>query len=321
MDRHHLLVLSAMDERALIQLKSRAQSHLAHGSNAAAIEILRQALTFEPDDADAHALLALALHGARRLTAARLEAGRAITADPESSLAHLASATVHYSARDWEAARSHARTAAAGAPDDAITLSLVADLFRAMGDLDAADEPLAHALELAPDDPSVRAIAGWAARARRDTALAWAHAKAALVADPSHGSALVLRGQLHLDEGHTEAAREHALWALRESPNDPRALALLVSVKARSSLALGLWWRFNSVLIAGGRNRAVAWLVGVFLFKRLIELTLGDFGYRSTASAITWLWFAFCVYTWLGPAMFQRALRRELDDVQLRGDF
>lgn len=310
-----------MDDRARLQLITRAQSHLAHGSYAPAISLLRQALTHEPDDADAHALLALALHGARRLTAAELEAGRAITADPESPDAHLAAATVRYSARDWDAARTHARTAASLAPNDATLLSSVAQLLHAMDDVMAAEEPLAQALELAPDDASVRAIAGWIARARGDTVGAWAHAKAALAAEPSHVGALVLHGRLHLEAGHVEAAREHALWALREAPNDPRALDLLVSVKMRTSLTLGLWWRFNSALASRGRATAVIWLTMLYLWKRLLELGLEDLGLHSAAAVVTWSWLAFCVYTWIGPSLYRRALDRELADVELSDRF
>jgi hypothetical protein len=33
------------------------------------------------------------------------------------------------------------------------------------------------------------------------------------------------------------------------------------------------------------------------------------------------VWLGFCLYTWIGPAIFQRQLRKELEKIRLQPDF
>ena len=84
-----------------------AQEQLQRGQALAAIETLARVLGEDPEDADAHALLALCLVRRKRLHAARLEAARALQIEPEHYFPHLAVATVASASRQFAEAEKH----------------------------------------------------------------------------------------------------------------------------------------------------------------------------------------------------------------------
>jgi tetratricopeptide (TPR) repeat protein len=310
-----------IEDRELDRLLRQGRKHLEHGAFLAAIEAFRRALSIDPELVDGHALLALALYDARRLSACELEAGRALVGDPESPLAHLAMAFAAFGARRWDDTRRHAEAAVGFAPDDPFLLTAVAELHFSMDELDVAQSHAERALRLGADGAGAHVVLGRVARHRREVAEAMVHANTALEADPGDEGALVLRGWLHLDRGETSDAREHALWALREAPESDAALRLLVGVKMQESPVTGLWFRFNAFVSGGSRTRMVAWLVGLYLLKGLLVQVFRDLDLRMVADVVSLAWLGFCVYTWFGPAAFRRSLEAELRAVRLRDDF
>ena len=54
---------------------------------------------------------------------------------------------------------------------------------------------------------------------------------------------------------------------------------------------------------------------------RLATILLVARGHKELAQGVRWAWLAFAVYTWVGPTWFNRALRKELEPVRLRGDY
>jgi tetratricopeptide (TPR) repeat protein len=299
------------------RLLQRGREHFARGSHALAVEAFRQALTEDPDNSEGHALLALTLHALRRLAAAEVEAGRALTLDPESSFAHLAMARVLVGARRFEAARAHTETAVSLEHDSAFVLTTAASVRFAMAEYEAAHEWAVRAREIEPDDAGVLALLGSIAYARGDYPSAGQFAVSALSLEPDNVDALVLQGLLLLRRGAVNEAREHALAALREEPNDRDALSLLVAVKARSSLTLGLWWRINTFLWQGKTSRAIVLLIGMFLTTNAARMLLDDYGLHRASELVGYFWLALCLYSWVGPARFQAALEKELAPVHL----
>ena len=310
-----------MEERAIVRLLSTGRSHLEHGSTSAAIESFRSALSIDPTHAEAHAWLAIALHDARRLHAAEIEAGRAITEAPESAFSHLALGVVLTSQRRWGEAKKHLAAATAFAHDDASVARTAASMLRTMNERAEARAEATRALDLAPDEASSHVIFAQLARDDGDRATAQLHVGQALALDPGSKEALVLQGWLHLDAGEVQLALDHAHFALREDPNDDAALRLLVGAKMRRSPLMGLWWRFNTWAVGGTHRRTIVALVTLYLVKQLTVLVAHDLGLELLGDLVSYAWLAFCVYTWVGPAMFRRALDAELDDVRLRDDF
>jgi Flp pilus assembly protein TadD len=302
--------------------RSLAIDQLGRGQVLDAIETLAELLGDEPDDADAHALLAMALVRRKRLHAARLEADSAIALEPESPLAHVASGVVDSSRRHYPSAERHLLEAASLDPGSDWIQRELSRLYQLWQKPARARECAARALELDPDMAENIVLSAELAFADGDFGRAGEMATQALEENPEHIDALVLLGRVELQRGDPRRAREHAIWALQLDPDDSGARALLCAIKARESWLIGLWWRFQSWVSAGSNTRAMLLLVGLFVAYRSSVILLEGGGVDERyVQAIRLAWIAFCIYTWVAPAMFVRALRKEMEQVKLRADF
>lgn len=303
------------------RLEWQARQQLGRGDARGAIETLRAALSREPDDASLHALLSIALLATRRRHAARLEAETAVSLSPDAPSPHLALGYARLAFRDLRAAREAFERSAALAPEDAraqLGLGRVSAAAKRDAESRAA---LERALALSPEDPDiVVALGELDLRAGRRSA-ARDRAREALSAHPEHEDALELMGRVLLAEGRTGEAREHALWILRQDATSRGGIRLLCATKARSSPLLGLWWRWNAFMSGLAEGRSLLVLVGLYVVQRLATLALRDAGLHQGAELVSYAWLAFALYTWFGPAMFAKQLRRELAEVRLRTDF
>ena len=303
------------------QMFRHAQQQLARGQVDGAIDTLALLLGTEPDHAYAHGLLAICLVRRKRLHAARLEAERSVELDPEGLLPHQAIAAVASADRRFRIAEEHLHVARSIDPESADVEIQLAHLYSFWDRTEEAATHAARAVALAPDDPDALTAAGEIALKRRDSAEAAAQARRALAIDPEHVDALVLLGSCDLAAGNTAGARENALWALQLDPMDAPALALICAVKARESLWLGLWWRFQSFVGSGSGTRTILLLLGMYMAYRVAVILTTDAGRQDIASALQVVWLAFAAYTWVAPEWFRRTVRKEIDDVRLRPDF
>jgi Flp pilus assembly protein TadD len=293
---------------------------LDRGQHQAAVDLFRRALTLDPDEPRAHALLALALLRMKRLGAALLEAQTALVLAPEAPLSHLILGHVLLAHRKPEEARGHfesAREHDLASPAPLRGLAAVETFFDRE---DRAVEILEKALELDPEDVDTLSALGTAHLSRGRLDEAERHARAALEIEPEHADSLVLMGFVLLKRGDIQGAREHAVWALRGAAGETDALRLLVAIKARESLFLGLWFRFNSMLGALGPSGMLV-LLGAYCVQRVLQLALEDMKMKPIAELVGYAWLGLCVYSWVAPGVFQRMLVREIKMVRLREDF
>jgi tetratricopeptide (TPR) repeat protein len=295
-----------------------AADQIDHGNPQLAIEILRRVLSQAPELSPAHALLAIALLNQKRIHAARAEAQMAVTLEPESPLAHRALGHVHIAHKNLGAARAELDAAIELAPDDATNHRVSASLSVLQGRRKEARASLERARQLDPEDSDVIVAMGNLELSEGRLDAAEACAREALEILPEHVDGLVLMGNLLLRRGKIDEAREHAIWALRRSAADADALRLLVSIKAHESLFLGVWWRFNTWLGELGDGRAVLVLLGAYVVQRALVLWANQNQHAMTAEIVQFGWLGICVYTWVGPGLFKRALTKELGRVQLR---
>jgi tetratricopeptide (TPR) repeat protein len=303
--------------RDLEQLMDRARAQIGHGNLAAAIESLRQALSLDPDYASAHALLALCLHDERRLHAAEHEARLAIGLDPDSAVAHYAAAIVALAQRDFARAEEHFGRAIALQPEHTHSLLGLARLYQLWNRPQEALPLLEKARELAPDDADTWAALADYYKSQRDFDRAERFAREGLKLNPENTDALLAMGEVLLQRGDTAGAREHALLVLRHNANHEGGIHLLSAVKAHESPVLGLWWRFNAFFGGGSIMRRVVMLLGIYLAYRVGVLVVGDLGYPGLQGVLALAWIGFCIYTWVGPALFQKQLKRELEPATL----
>lgn len=303
--------------RDIDQLIERAGRQLRHQNVRGAIDSLRQALSLDADHGEAHALLAICLHDELRLHAAEHEARLAVTLEPDSGLANYAMGVIQRAKRRFVLAEEHFERALAIDPGSTVFLLALANLYSLWHRTDKVLPLLEKARELAPDDPDCWAALAEHYRDVRDYERAESAARRALELDPQNVDGLLVMGHLLLREGRVQDAREHALLVLRENALHQGGIALLSAVKARESLVLGLWWRFNSYFGAGSPTRRILMLVGLYLLYRVGTMVLGDLGHESAQLPLALAWLAFCVYTWVGPALFAKQLKRELEPARI----
>lgn len=304
-------------------LVGMANQQMGRGQIDLAIATLTEALGLDPSNARAraHALLAVCLRDRNRLTAAALEAQAALAAAPDDAFSHYAAGHVYEARREWQAAERHFQTAIELAPEADWTRRALGRLYLVWGRLRDAKPWIEGACEADPEDAAnLAALAHWHLE-MRDAARAEAIAREALRIDPHESEALVVLGYAVLRQGRSDEALEHAAWAVQNDPQDRAALALLVAVKTRKNPLTGLWFRFASFVGSGSGTRMVLMLVGLYLTVRVATMVLGDLGHPKAASALSYVWLGFCVYTWFAPMLFQRALRKELEQVRLRPDY
>ena len=293
----------------------------AQGAHDTAIHMLRSALAEDPDHPGAHTLLAVSLMHKKRLYAAESEARMALSLDPALAGAHQVLAAVLIGGRKLKEARAHLDEARTLDPENASVLVTLARLAIIEDDRVHARSLLDEARALDPDDIDVVVALGDLALLQRNLDDADERAREALELEPDGVASHVLAGQVALARGRDDDAREHAVQALRGDPTHGEALQLLAGVRAKRSLLLGLWWRYHASVAHLGETRLVFVLIAGFVVIRLLVIALRHMGNEGGADFAENLWLAWCVYTWVGPALFQRALDKELESVKLHKDF
>lgn len=303
------------------RLIHRANLQVEHQDLFGAIETLRRALTLDPDSAHAHAMLALCLHDQKRLHAAEHEAHAAIALAPELPFALYAMAVIAMAQRRFKHAEEHLQSALALDPTSTMCLQALGRLYTLWGRKHEALPLLERARDIDPDNPTTHAELADHYYGARDFERAEGYARKALEIDAANADALVTMGYLLLRRGEVAEAREHALIVLRHNASHEGAVQLLGAVKARQSLLLGAWWRFNSLFSGGAMSRRVLLLIGMFLAYRVAVIASGDLGYESAAAPLNMIWLGFCIYTWVGPAMFTRQIAKELAPTGVRSNY
>jgi tetratricopeptide (TPR) repeat protein len=298
-----------------------AQEFLQLGQLEHAVDLLCELLGRDPNHPHAHALLAMALVDQGRLHAAQHEVDSALALAPDDAYCHYAAAIVAMVRTRFREAHGHIDQALARDPGDATFHAARARVLL----LEQRWQPAAEAFQTAleNDAENVEALVGLAEAYWRagfsdhaDSVLA-----EALRIAPAHGGALTQMGWLLLGRGDVAAAREHALWVLAGDATDTAALELLTAVKASESRFLSLWWRMNAWMMHRSDAVRIGILVGLYLAVQIGQTALTQQGEDDIAGSLQFVWVAFCIYTWVGPAMFQKQLEKELSTVRLQPDF
>ncbi|MGC4087721.1 MAG: DUF2760 domain-containing protein [Polyangiaceae bacterium] len=308
-----------MEEHADLEI-TLALNYLSRGASQNAIDVMKRLLSREPEHAVAHSVLAEALLKQRRLHAALHEAELGLSLSPEEPLCHRVLAAVAVAHNQLGKAREHAEQARSLSPEDPGSCMQLASIELLDGRPAKALEYALLARELAPDDADAISCVAQAQFARGELGLAEQAAREALELMPEHADSLITMGELLLRRGELGAAREHAVSVLYSAPDHQGALQLLVSIKARQRFWLGLWWRANSWLTLRP-GRAIFVLVLAYLLQRVLVTWTHVEGHRMASEIVAYSWLGLCIYSWVAPGIYQRALRKELEVVQLRPDF
>jgi tetratricopeptide (TPR) repeat protein len=303
---------------ALIEQADRARR--AHNWSSA-IDLLKRALAIDPEHDGAHASLALALLGARRLHGAIIEIDLALGFGPNNPFCHYAAAAVRRAERKLDDAWRHCLVAMQDSDDDIDVRVLGAAIKSLQNDRAAARSLLAEALAIDADNVDVLSSLARLELNDGNTAEAHRRIEQALVADPSDVDAHIIAGYVALARNNVDEAEEHARFALNQDAGERDALGLWTAVKARRNLVLGLWWRWNVFIGLRSERATIGILLGSFVVVRLAIILLGAGGYEDAEILLRKIWLGFCGYTWFAPEIFNWMLRRELGNVVLRDDY
>jgi len=310
-----------MDDRQVSMLLEQADRARTDHQWSRAIDLLRRALSLDPDHPRAHASLALALLGAQRLHGATIEAGMGLAFDGNDSFCHYAAAAVKMAERKLGDAWEHCLVALQADSTDVDAHVLGARIRKMQGQPAAARELLHRALELQPNH--IDALTSLA-RVELDTgqlAEAARVADTALTTEPGNVDAHVIAGFIALRQGDIAAAETHGRFALTQDAVDRDALALWSAIKARKSWSLGMWWRMNAFVSMRTEAGQLALLVGSFVAISLLEILAGAFDLDALERVLSWAWLGFCAYTWVAPSIFRRMLEADLKSVVLDREF
>ena len=302
-------------------LLADAQQFLQMGQLDRAIDLLCQLLGRDPNHAVAHAMLALALVEQGRLHAARHEASLALSQAPNEPFCLYAAANVAMVRLEFRIAHEFLDNALALEPENPHFLAARGRLGILEQRWPEAQEAFEAALAIEPD--LIDALVGLSTVFWRSGAAARAElvVREALRLEPANPEALVQMGWLHLGRGEAQEARDHALWVLQQDATDDGALTLLTAIKARESRLLGFWWRFNSWMMHKGGVAQITILVGLYLVVQFARTMLQQNGMEGYSGSLSLIWLGFCIYTWVGPAMFENQLKKELEKVRLQPNF
>jgi tetratricopeptide (TPR) repeat protein len=282
-----------------------------------AIDLLRGALAHDPDHARSHALLAMALLGAKRLPAAEIEARAALALEGDSPFTHFTMARVLTAQRKLKDAWDHCQVALQAESTDADTHVLGAWICELRGDIAKARELLREALELEASHVGALVRFAYLELDARNLGEADRYANEALRAKPADVGAHVVAGMIALVRGDDTAAEEHARSALDQESTDEDALRLWASIKAHRSWVIGLWWRFNAFVCVGGDGRRIGIQIGSFVIAQLAIILANAAGLYPLERLLQLGWLGFCAYTWFAPELWRRMLQADLGKVQL----
>jgi tetratricopeptide (TPR) repeat protein len=271
---------------------------------------LRQALAADPQDAFAHALLALCLNEREQFEEATTEVRQAIHLAPDFSFAHFAHARVLYARNHYPEARA--------AIEEAIRLdSTDADYFSLLASIHFDERQWPEALAAAEQGlqfdsehigcTNLRAMAmvKLGRKAEAGTTI-----DAALARNPDNAITHANQGWTWLEKGDSEKALEHFREALRLDPDNEWARhGIVEALKARHFIYAAMLKYF---LWMSKLSRQAQW--GIILGGYFGHRLLGSLADNNPVLApwvlpLQILYITFAVLTWTAYPMFNLILR------------
>jgi lipopolysaccharide export LptBFGC system permease protein LptF len=70
-----------------------------------------------------------------------------------------------------------------------------------------------------------------------------------------------------------------------------------------------------------GSTRSILVLLFAYLVFRVTTMGFNDLGQPEIANYVQWAWLAIVIYTFVGPTVFMKSLKKELSEVKLSREF
>lgn len=195
------------DKDGTSALIRQASQLLTAGQAEEAKEVIQQVLQLEPDNSNAHALLAIIAVVQNDKDQASELANKAITFDQESAAAHLALSYAQQAHFEIEAALDSVQKAIVLDAKNALTWARLAELQMSTGYLDRALDAAQHAVSLQPDLAKTQTVLGFAHLLQIDTQTAKDAFHRAIALDQADPMPRLGLGIALIREGNLEAGR------------------------------------------------------------------------------------------------------------------
>jgi tetratricopeptide (TPR) repeat protein len=273
-------------------------------------EQLRQALAVEPDDAHAHALLALCLAHREKFDEATTEARQAIHHAPDFDFAHYAHASVLHDRNDLGAAQRAIEEALRLAPEDADYWALLSQIRLDQRQWAPALEAAETGLRFVPDHVACTNLRAIALVKLGRKSEAGATIDAALARNPQDAVTHANQGWTLLEQNQPAKALEHFRESLRLDPTNEWARSGIVeALKARNVIygAMLRYFLWISKLPAGAQWAVI--LGGYFLNRALGSAAKGNPDLAPWILPIRIIYLTAALLTWTADPLFNLLLR------------
>ena len=298
-----------------------ADNYYQQGNYNACVDILKELLYENPNDASCHGLLAANLIELGRVHAAEYEIKIALDLDPNHSFLHIIAAQICIMKNQLRQALELCNQALQLNVESVRALLVKSTVYILLEQNDDALDCINQASKIEPLSCHVATSFGDYYLGNGDSEKAFTYACQALNIDAQDTSANLLMANAQLALGNIEEAEHHTKFVILQNPDNSSALQLFANIKMRRNLLFGLWWKLNSKLATLSNLKSTIVLIGAYLFFNLTAQVVLDLGYEKWSSIISYSWLIFVIYTWLGIPYYQRKLKSELDKFSFSSDF
>lgn len=297
---------------------ARIESHLELGQNLLsnhapekAIEQFRAGLSLDPDHAELHAWLALALAEAERFDAAAHEADLAIAQEPGNSFFLFVKGLVLSSASRWKEAQPFLQEAVALAPEVAQYHAHLAQVYYHQEKKSECESAARNALALDPEEETALLYLGFVQLDANRLAEAKPLLERALQIDPDSTDAHNALGVYYLHARKNDEALHHIQEALRINPENQTAQQNLVQAMGAKNKFYGLFWQWSLFLSRFSSSGQIAVILGAWVLMQILRGVGRAYpSLQPVVVAVGIFYLFFCIYTWTAPAIFRWWLRR-----------
>lgn len=286
-----------------------------------ALSLFQDVLTEQPDNATAHAQLAVCLMRMDRPFAAIQQTERALKADPELPLAHVAKAIVANALDDVAGAEAAVAEALRLDPGSTDALSMRCAIALGERDSAAARQAAEALLQLDPSSRDAHYFLSRAASMQRDHATAERHAREALRLEPNSDSAHEAIGWAFWAGRDYDRAREAGLSALAIDPNSQNAQVLLAAVEMQRKPVTGWIHRAGMIFSMFSIKQFALYVApGLFLYMVAQDLLL-FWGMPDVARWMRYAFLALFLAMFISIQQFTNRARENQKEARLKRSY
>lgn len=280
------------------------ETHRYREAQSAAIEALAE----NPDNVNAHLVIAQAALHLEDFRQALEASNRAISLAPDEAECHLIRARAYLASSKYKLARSDCQQALELDPYKAETFGVLAWTYASEARWREAIQAAEEGLELDPEESNCINARARSLMFLKQGQRAFEGIDAALARRPDDAYTHANAGWAKLQAGDREAALNHFSEALRREPGFEVAReGLIAAMKAKSPIYGALLsYTFFMTSLRPGMQFAV--LVGAFIAYQITWRVLEANGYIILAGLTICLWISAVLLTWAGDAIFNLLL-------------